>query len=135
VIKAFLTDQGFQCASRALQVFGGHGYVVETGIEQFMRDARITMIYEGTNEIQAIDFLMRKVLADDGRRLHDFLALVRADIDDVGEWVEQGLQLKSAVDNLGSPPDCGRGPGKPAFPYYVADEMLRLTGHVALGWM
>jgi alkylation response protein AidB-like acyl-CoA dehydrogenase len=42
VIKAFLTDQGFQCASRALQVFGGHGYVVETGIEQFMRDARIT---------------------------------------------------------------------------------------------
>jgi len=137
VIKAFLTDQGFQCASRALQVFGGHGYVVETGIEQFMRDARITMIYEGTNEIQEIDFLMRKVLADDGRRLHDFLALVEADIDGAAGLVEQGRLLKDAVDNLSrfaiGITDAARE--KPAFPYYVADEMLRLTGHVALGWM
>lgn len=137
VIKAFLTDQGFQCASRALQVFGGHGYVVETGIEQFMRDARITMIYEGTNEIQAIDFLMRKVLADDGRRLHDFLALVEADIDGAAGLVEQGRLLKDAVDNLSrfaiGITDAARE--KPAFPYYVADEILRLTGHVALGWM
>ncbi|QNB09122.1 acyl-CoA dehydrogenase [Herbaspirillum frisingense] len=137
VIKAFLTDQGFQCANRALQVFGGHGYVVETGIEQFMRDARITMIYEGTNEIQAIDFLMRKVLADDGRRLHDFLALVEADIDGAAGLVEQGRLLKDAVDNLSrfaiGITDAARE--KPAFPYYVADEILRLTGHVALGWM
>lgn len=137
VIKAFLTDQGFQCASRALQVFGGHGYVVETGIEQFMRDARITMIYEGTNEIQAIDFLMRKVLADDGRRLHDFLALVEADIDGAAGLVEQGRLLKTAVDNsrrfATGIADVSRE--MPAFPYYVADEMLRLTGHVALGWM
>lgn len=137
VIKAFLTDQGFQCASRALQVFGGHGYVVETGIEQFMRDARITMIYEGTNEIQAIDFLMRKVLADDGRRLHDFLALVEADIDGAAGLVEQGRLLKTAVDNSRrfATGIANASREMPAFPYYVADEMLRLTGHVALGWM
>ncbi|WP_288392234.1 acyl-CoA dehydrogenase [uncultured Herbaspirillum sp.] len=137
VIKAFLTDQGFQCASRALQVFGGHGYVVETGIEQFMRDARITMIYEGSNEIQAIDFLLRKVLADDRRRLHDFLALVSADAEDVSVLGEQARLLKNAVDKL---KDYAQRIAQAAaqeatLPYFVADEMLRLTGHVALGWM
>ncbi|EIJ46370.1 acyl-CoA dehydrogenase [Herbaspirillum sp. GW103] len=137
VIKAFLTDQGFQCTSRALQVFGGHGYVVETGIEQFMRDARITMIYEGTNEIQAIDFLMRKVLGDEGRRLDDFLTLVRADIDDGKVLGDQAGLLASAVDKLTgfATRIASAAVQSPSLPYYVADEMLRLTGHVALGWM
>lgn len=137
VIKAFLTDQGFQCTSRALQVFGGHGYVVETGIEQFMRDARITMIYEGTNEIQAIDFLMRKVLGDEGRRLDDFLTLVRADIDDGKVLGDQAGLLASAVDKLRGLATriASAAVQSPSLPYYVADEMLRLTGHVALGWM
>lgn len=137
VIKAFLTDQGFQCTSRALQVFGGHGYVVETGIEQFMRDARITMIYEGTNEIQAIDFLMRKVLGDEGRRLDDFLTLVRADIDDGKVLGDQAGLLASAVDKLRgfATRIASAAVQSPSLPYYVADEMLRLTGHVALGWM
>ena len=61
VIKAFCTHHGFQGASEALQVFGGYGYVHEMGIEQTLRDARIAMIYEGTNEIQAIDLLQRKI--------------------------------------------------------------------------
>ncbi|UWE15737.1 acyl-CoA dehydrogenase family protein [Herbaspirillum huttiense] len=137
VIKAFLTDQGFQCASRALQVFGGHGYVVETGIEQFMRDARITMIYEGTNEIQAIDFLMRKVLGDEGRRLDDFLTLVRADIEDGTLLGDQARLLANAVDKLSGLATriASAAVQSPSLPYYVADEMLRLTGHVALGWM
>ncbi|WP_443113517.1 acyl-CoA dehydrogenase [Herbaspirillum seropedicae] len=137
VIKAFLTDQGFQCASRALQVFGGHGYVVETGIEQFMRDARITMIYEGTNEIQAIDFLMRKVLGDEGRRLDDFLGLVRADIAETSGLEEQARLLGEAVDRLRTFASriAAAAVQAPALPYYVADEMLRLCGHVALGWM
>jgi alkylation response protein AidB-like acyl-CoA dehydrogenase len=60
VVKAYLTHHGFACASEALQVFGGYGYVHETGIEQALRDVRIAMIYEGTNEIQAIDLLVRK---------------------------------------------------------------------------
>ena len=63
VLKAFLTDNGFALASEAQQVFGGHGYVHDWGVEQCVRDSRIAMIYEGTNEIQAIDLLVRKVRA------------------------------------------------------------------------
>ena len=66
VMKAAFTHQAFHGGSDCLQVFGGHGYVRESGIEQQVRDARVTMIYEGTNEIQAIDLLVRKVLADGG---------------------------------------------------------------------
>ncbi|MCH1923769.1 acyl-CoA dehydrogenase [Shewanella sp. C32] len=64
VTKAFLTDRGLECAISAQQVFGGHGYIRETGIEQWVRDTRIAQIYEGTNGIQAIDFLGRKLVAD-----------------------------------------------------------------------
>ncbi|MBO9536623.1 acyl-CoA dehydrogenase [Herbaspirillum sp.] len=139
VVKAFLTEQGFQCASRALQVFGGHGYVVETGIEQYLRDARITMIYEGSNEIQAIDFLLRKALADDGRRLEDFLALVQADALHAkgSEFEKQAALLLQAAQKLRqSAADIAAGmAANPSLPYFLADEMLHLTGHLALGWM
>ena len=64
VAKAFLTDRGFESTVLAQQIFGGHGYIRETGIEQLVRDSRIAQIYEGTNGIQAIDFLSRKVLGD-----------------------------------------------------------------------
>jgi hypothetical protein len=74
ILKAACTDQGFHGASECLQVFGGHGYVSEWGIEQNVRDARIAMIYEGTNEIQAIDLLMRKVVSDGGAALSAMLA-------------------------------------------------------------
>jgi alkylation response protein AidB-like acyl-CoA dehydrogenase len=73
ILKAACTEQGFHGASDCLQVFGGHGYVSEWGIEQNVRDARIAMIYEGTNEIQAIDLLMRKVLGDGGTSLNAML--------------------------------------------------------------
>lgn len=73
ILKAACTEQGFHGASDCLQVFGGHGYVSEWGIEQNVRDARIAMIYEGTNEIQAIDLLMRKVLGDGGAGLNAIL--------------------------------------------------------------
>jgi len=69
VLKSAFTDQAFHGGSDCLQVFGGHGYVREWGIEQVLRDSRIAMIYEGTNEIQAIDLLVRKVLGDQGRAL------------------------------------------------------------------
>jgi alkylation response protein AidB-like acyl-CoA dehydrogenase len=74
ILKASWTDQGFKGASDCLQVFGGHGYVREWGVEQIVRDARIAMIYEGTNEIQAQDLLMRKVLPDGGAALQGLLA-------------------------------------------------------------
>lgn len=73
VVKAFCTEQGFAGASAALQVFGGYGYVHETGIEQTVRDARIGMVYEGTNEIQAIDLALRKIVGDGGETLLDLL--------------------------------------------------------------
>ena len=79
IVKAFCTHHGFHGASAALQVFGGYGYVAEYGIEQSVRDARIAMVYEGTNEIQAIDLLQRKVLADGGAALRAWLEEARAE--------------------------------------------------------
>ncbi len=62
IVKGFVTDMSLECTNLAIQVHGGHGYVRETGVEQYFRDARITAIYEGTNGIQALDLLGRKVL-------------------------------------------------------------------------
>lgn len=67
IVKAAFTEQGFSLASKALQVLGGYGYTQEFAIEQTLRDSRIAMIYEGTNEIQANDLMLRKVLGDGGR--------------------------------------------------------------------
>ncbi len=77
IVKAFMTDNGFTAASGCLQVFGGHGYIAEWGIEQMVRDARINMIYEGTNTIQALDLLGRKVLSDNGARMRKFAKIDR----------------------------------------------------------
>lgn len=74
LVKALLTQTGFDSASSALQVFGGYGYTQDFRIEQCLRDVRITLVYEGTNEIQAIDLLQRKVLADGGAALNELLA-------------------------------------------------------------
>jgi hypothetical protein len=72
VVKGFITDNGYECTTLAMQVLGGHGYIAEWGLEQHVRDARINMIYEGTNSIQALDLLGRKVLGDMGARLQSF---------------------------------------------------------------
>ena len=77
VVKAFMTDNGFFAASGCLQVFGGHGYIAEWGIEQMVRDARINMIYEGTNTIQALDLLGRKILMDNGAKMKKFGKMVQ----------------------------------------------------------
>jgi alkylation response protein AidB-like acyl-CoA dehydrogenase len=88
IVKAFMTDNGFQCASQCLQVFGGHGYIREWGMEQLVRDARINMIYEGTNTIQSLDLLGRKVLMDNGAKLKKFGKLVQAFIEENGTDTE-----------------------------------------------
>ena len=139
VIKAMLTDNGFQSASQALQVFGGHGYVTETGIDQYLRDARITMIYEGSNEIQAIDFLLRKTLADGGRRMTDFLAMVELDVsqiadDEFARQTQQLLQLTRYLEKT-THAIAAASATSPQLPYFVAEEMLRLTGHAAMAWL
>lgn len=92
VVKAFCTHQGFHGAAAVQQVFGGYGYVHESGIEQSVRDARIAMVYEGTNEIQAIDLVQRKLLADGGRALGVLLAECEAEAGriEAGEAGEAG---------------------------------------------
>lgn len=139
VIKAMLTDNGFQSASQALQVFGGHGYVTETGVEQYLRDARITMIYEGSNEIQAVDFLLRKALADGGRRMDDFLDMVEqdarqdhdgADAAHAAQLLQLTQRLRAAIQSIAV-----AMASQPQLPYFVADEMLRLSGHAAMAWL
>jgi acyl-CoA dehydrogenase len=78
VLKAFFTDMGFANAVKAQQVFGGHGYIAESGMEQFVRDARINMIYEGANGIQALDLVGRKLPKDGGRAITAFFGEISA---------------------------------------------------------
>jgi len=81
VVKAFCTDNGFALSSAALQLWGGYGYVHDYGIEQTVRDSRIAMIYEGTNEIQAVDLLVRKVIGDGGVKFGAIVEHVSAEAD------------------------------------------------------
>jgi alkylation response protein AidB-like acyl-CoA dehydrogenase len=84
VVKAFLTDNAWTATSECLQVYGGHGYIAEWGMEQYVRDARINMIYEGTNTIQSLDLLGRKILMDNGAKLKKFGAQIQAFVEDNG---------------------------------------------------
>lgn len=81
VVKSFLTDNGWIATSEAMQVYGGHGYIAEWGMEQYVRDARINMIYEGTNTIQSLDLLGRKVLMDNGAKLRKFGEKIQAFVE------------------------------------------------------
>ena len=90
IVKAFITDNGWLATSHCMQVFGGHGYIKEWGMEQYVRDARINMIYEGTNTIQSLDLLGRKVLADNGAKLKKFGKIVQAFVEDEG--VNENMQ-------------------------------------------
>ncbi|AMM25330.1 acyl-CoA dehydrogenase family protein [Variovorax sp. PAMC 28711] len=133
VLKAACTQQAFQGASECLQVFGGHGYVREWGIEQVVRDARVTMIYEGTNEIQAIDLLVRKVLADGGTgmsavliELRDALEASRETDADVQRRLAQLRYLTTTIA-MASHID-------PVLPYEIADDYLRVVMITMLAW-
>jgi len=96
VIKGYLTDKGFEATVSMQQVFGGHGYVREWGMEQFVRDARIAQIYEGTNGIQALDLVGRKLPKDGGRAIMGFLKLVG---EEIGE-AKDNPALKPLADSL-----------------------------------
>ena len=84
IIKAFLTDNAWLATSHCMQVFGGHGFIREWGMEQYVRDSRINMIYEGTNTIQSLDLLGRKVLGDNGAKLKKFGKIVAEFIEEEG---------------------------------------------------
>ena len=110
IIKAFLTDNGFAATNHAMQVFGGHGYIHETGVEQFVRDARINMIYEGTNTVQSLDLLGRKILGNQGATLKKFGKLIAALVE------EEGVNEKMSefINPLG----------------YLADQMTKFTTEI-----
>ena len=103
VIKGYFTDKGFENASNALQCLGGHGYIREWGLEQFVRDSRIAMIYEGTNGIQALDLVGRKLALNGGRALRTYLGELRAYIEThAGDTTMNAYTepLARAVDDL-----------------------------------
>ena len=84
VIKAFITDNAWVATSECMQVYGGHGFIAEWGMEQYVRDARINMIYEGTNTIQSLDLLGRKILMDNGAKLRKFGEQIKAFVEENG---------------------------------------------------
>lgn len=106
IAKAFLTDNAFESTNHGVQVFGGHGFITENGMEQYVRDARITQIYEGTNGVQALDLLGRKVLGDMGAKLKNFGAEVKAFVEEYGvdpnmqEFVNPLGDIGSKVEKL-----------------------------------
>ena len=132
VLKSACTHQAFHGGSDCLQVFGGHGYVREWGIEQHVRDARVAMIYEGTNEIQAIDLLVRKVLADGGAGLCALLDHARADLGSgalaapVSACFDRLQALTRAL--------AGACAHDATLGYWVADDYLRAVAIALLGW-
>ena len=131
MIKAFFTDQGFHLASEALQVFGGYGYIGEYGIEQTLRDSRIAMIYEGSNEIQANDLLLRKVLGDGGVALGELLALFEQEAAAGGEYADplSALSAKLRVVVKGI---LKQTEGDAEYPYRIAGDFLHLLGWALL---
>ena len=133
VLKAAWTTQAFIGSSECLQVFGGHGYVREWGIEQIVRDSRVSMIYEGTNEIQAIDLLVRKVLADSGLGIAALLQQLGHNLtfDSAAERA-----LTAQITELGSL-TCklvAASASERELPYWVADDYLRAVTLTLMSW-
>ena len=139
IVKAFFTDNAWIATSNCLQVFGGHGYVREWGMEQFVRDARINMIYEGTNTIQSLDLLGRKVLGDNGAKLRKFGALVAQFVEDEGtseamqEFINPLADLGDKVTKLTT--EIGMKAFKnPDEVGAAAVDYLRICGHLVFAY-
>ena len=101
-MKTWCTDLGVETASLGIQIHGGMGYIEETGAAQHWRDARITPIYEGTNGIQSIDLVMRKLPIDGGRFVHSYIDSLRPSVAGLHElgWDRAAVSLSSALDAL-----------------------------------
>ena len=136
VIKGYGTDMGYAVATDAQQVYGGHGYIAEWGMEQYVRDARIAMIYEGTNGVQAMDLVGRKLAAGGGRAIQAFLGLVQREVAEAGDNPVAAALGKALGDiqaatmwlmanGMRDPNNAGAA----AVPY------MHLTGLVAVGLM
>ncbi|OUX41346.1 acyl-CoA dehydrogenase [bacterium TMED277] len=140
VIKGFITDKGFEYTINAQQVFGGHGYIEEWGMSQYARDARIAMIYEGTNGIQALDLVGRKLSSDGGKHIRNYLKLIN---EFLNEEKDKQLSekfiapLKDAVDNLQKAIMffMEKGLKNPLSAISGATDFLHLLGLVSLGYI
>ena len=141
VIKGFLTDKGFESTVQAQQVYGGHGYIEEWGMSQFARDARIAMIYEGANGVQALDLVGRKLGADGGKHVMAFFELVKDFIkqNEADETLKTGFldPLKQASKDLQA---AGMffmqtGMKNPNAALSGSTDFMHLFGHVCIGLM
>jgi alkylation response protein AidB-like acyl-CoA dehydrogenase len=138
VIKAYGTDRGFETAVAMQQVFGGHGYIAEWGMEQIVRDARVTMLYEGANGVQALDLVGRKLMRDEGVVVERFIALVEGECETaptelhflsapLREAMHEAREAALWLLSAGKEDPGHLGAGSYAF--------LQLMGVVAVGWM
>ncbi len=141
VVKGFLTDKGFDSAVQAQQMLGGHGYIEEWGVSQFVRDARIAMIYEGANGVQALDLVGRKLAQDGGKHVMAFFELIKTFIkENEGDAdLKAGFldPLKAASKDLQA---AGmyfvqNGMKNPNAALAGSTDFLHLFGHVCLGYM
>ena len=141
VIKGFLTDKGFEMAVLAQQVYGGHGYIEEQGMSQFVRDARITMIYEGANGVQALDLVGRKLAQDGGKHVMAFFEMVKSFCKEHGgneNLAEDFIApLKAASKDLQT---AGmffmeKGMKNPDDALSGSYDFMHLFGHVTLGFV
>ncbi len=139
VLKAFFTDNAWLATSHCMQVYGGHGYIAEWGMEQFVRDARINMIYEGTNTVQSLDLLGRKVLGDNGKKLKAFGKRIAAFVEEEGvnenmqEFVNPLADLGDKVTKLTT--ELGmKAFGNPDEVGAAAVDYLRVIGHLCFAY-
>lgn len=141
VMKAYFTDKGFESAVACQQVLGGHGYVRDHGLEQFVRNARIGQIYEGANGIQAIDLVSRKLTAHGGRAADSFEQALQRSIQALHEH-PQAAQLKDIADALHTGMRALQSARQvlllqredPDAPGAAAYDLLTMYGIVSVGW-
>ena len=141
VIKGFLTDKGFDSAVQAQQVYGGHGYIEEHGMSQFVRDARITMIYEGANGVQALDLVGRKLAQDGGKHVMAFFeelkGFIKANEGDAALKADFLDPLKAASKDLQAAAMffMQNGMKNPNHALAGSYDFMHLFGHTVLGYM
>ena len=140
IVKAFLTDNGHIATNGCMQVFGGHGFIKEWGMEQHVRDNRINLIYEGTNTIQSLDLLGRKVLGNNGATLKKFGKLVEALVAEEGvnekmaEFINPLAQLGEQITKFTT--EIGfKGFQNPDEVGAAAVDYLRVAGHLVFGYL
>ena len=140
VLKGFLTDKGFDTCVLAQQVYGGHGYIEEWGMSQFTRDARITMIYEGANGVQALDLVGRKLAQDGGKHVMAFFEMVKAeckahDGDERMKPFTDALKAASKQLQAAGMFFMQNGMTNPNAALSGSYDFMHMMGHVCLGLM